>query len=107
MKRSTAIFVALGTIVSVAVVGIGAGVSQGADRNTSCWDEYNLRGTRKFRTVVSADIPIEDCTPGAGCYFGYRETDGKKNRQYVPHGMSPTEACNVISPPTTPCPAPV
>ena len=75
-----------------------ATVSQGAPVDTNCWDEYNAGGTRHYRTIVPNEISRDECTQGVGCKSGYRASDGKMNRLYVPVDADPKTAC---VPPTT------
>ena len=87
---------AIAMIVVLVLTGIGvtnAAVSWGSQGDTGCWDEYDVRGTRFEGTVIPKGIDPDDCTPGFGCYYGYRATDGRRNRLYVPFQANPKTAC--------------
>ncbi len=99
MKKSIALSLVVGTIASI---GVSTSVSFGEAADTSCWDEYNTSGRRMYRTVAPKDVDPQDCTPGVGCFFGYRATDGKKVRLYVPHDADAKTACTNTPAPTTP-----
>jgi hypothetical protein len=99
MKRSLAISLALGVL---APVTIGTAVSWGASSGSDCWDEYNTRGTRLYRTVAPKGSDLDDCDPGPGCFWGYSATKGTVNRLYVPHGADPKTACDEAPSTTAP-----
>ena len=61
IKRSLAIGLVVGVLAPAAIT---AAVSLGATADTDCWDEYNNRGTRFYRTIAPQDVPLDDCTPG-------------------------------------------
>ena len=92
MKRSSALVLAVGIIASSSFAYHIASASA-SSRDTSCWDQYNLRGTTLVGTLVPAGVAKKDCTPAPGCWFGYRASDGKRNSWYVPHGSKPVTAC--------------
>ncbi len=95
MRTPLAVSLTLGLVVPLAV---GATVSWGSSADTACWDEYNKRGTRFYRTVTPKDLPLGDCSPAASCLWGY-DSSGRQNRLYVPFGSDPSTACDDI--PTT------
>ena len=108
MKRSATAVLAAGIIASSSFAYHVTSAS-GNSADTSCWDQYNLRGTRKVKTVAPAGVQPQDCTPGVGCWFGYRASDGKRTSMYVPFGSAPTTACVAPAPvaPAPVAPAPV
>ncbi len=99
MKRSLGIGLSLAIVTPIILT---AAVSWGASSDTGCWDEYNKRGTRMYRTVTPKGQDLEDCTPAADCKWGYAAKDGKRNRLYVPHGQDPATACADITTTTLP-----
>ena len=96
MKKTLVVSAVVGLVASMA---IGAAVTMGASEDTSCWDEYNNRGTRFYGTVAPQGMALGDCTPGNGCFWRYSAT-GKRNRLYVPHQASPATGCDETVPTT-------
>jgi hypothetical protein len=97
MKRSTTVFLAAGIIASSSFAYHVT--------SASCWDQYNLSGTTKVSTLVSTGVAPKDCTPGTGCWYGYRASDGKRNSWFVPYRAKPSVACGSPAAPTTAAPA--
>ena len=92
MKRSVTALLTVGIVASSSFayhVTSASGISQ----DTACWDQYNLRGTRKVSTLAPAGVAPEDCTPAVGCWYEYRASDGRRKSWLVPHGTKPSEAC--------------
>jgi hypothetical protein len=108
MKRSSSVLLAMGIVASSSFAYHVASAG-GNSVDTSCWDQYNLRGTTKVSTLVPSGVAPKDCTPAPGCWFGYRASDGKRNSWYVPYGMKPSQAClstSTAAPETTAAAAP-
>ena len=99
MKRSLGIGLSLAIMTPIILT---AAVSWGASSDTGCWDEYNNRGTRMYRTVAPQGQDLSDCTPASSCKWGYAARDGKRNRLYVPYGQDPATACSDITTTTLP-----
>ena len=99
MKRSLGIGLSLAIVTPIILT---AAVSWGASADTGCWDEYNKRGTRMYRTVTPQGLDLDDCTPADSCKWGYAARDGRRNRLYVPHGQDPATACSDITTTTLP-----
>ncbi len=77
MKRPITMILLCALAVSSAVaVQVASAASESKD--TQCWDVYNLRGTWLVRTIAPAGLSTGDCTPGVGCYYDYRASDGKR-----------------------------
>ena len=109
MKRSTSILLAVGIVASSSFAFHVASAS-GDTVDTSCWDQYNLKGSTLVGTLVPTGISQGDCTPAVGCWYGYRASDGRRNSWYVPHGLSPRTACastSTAAAPTTVAPSTV
>ena len=102
MKRSTSVLLAAGIIATSSFAHhVTSASGNGVD--TSCWDQYNLRGSTLVSTLVPAGVARKDCTPGVGCWFAYRASDGRRTSWFVPHGKKPIAACSS----STAAPAPV
>ena len=79
MKRSTSILMAVG-IVASSLFAFHVASASGDNVDTSCWDQYNRRGTTLVSTLAPMGLSTDDCTPGIGCWYGYRSSKAALNQ---------------------------
>jgi autotransporter family porin len=94
----------LGGLAVSSILAVQVAAASGESKDTQCWDVYNLRGTKKVSTIAPDGLSTGDCTPGVGCFYEYRASDGLRTSWAVPYGMVPKTACISTAAPTTAAP---
>jgi hypothetical protein len=87
-------------VAVIAPITLTVAMASDSSADTNCWDQYNVRGTRSYGTIVPTSITKAQCTTGSSCFWGY-DTTGKKNRLFVPYKWSPQKCLTTTSPTTT------
>ena len=97
VKRSTSVLLIVGDRRVLRSFAYHVASAGGTPNRHELLGSLQPERTTLVSTLAPAGVAGKDCSPGVGCWYGYRASDGRRTSWYVPHGQNPKTACSTIT----------